>query len=313
MPIGPLFSAILIPMAFKKLYILPFDHRASLARLLGFDAEHLADAEKARMRDAKRVIYEGLLYAIEGGVQKEDAAILVDEEFGAEILKDAAERGIRRIVPTEKSGQEEFAFNYGEGFAEHIEAFRPEFVKALVRYNADADKTMNSRQAERLKALSDYCASHGYAFLLELLAIPTAEQLQSVNNDRLMYDRLLRGTIMVNSIVELRSRGANPAIWKVEGLEDEEMFGRVIEEIKKESAARIVILGRDENRERVIQWITAAARFPEVIGFAVGRTIFEEPIAAWHRGEMAREKASAEIASRFKEFAALFEKNAAAR
>lgn len=265
------------------------------------------------MREAKRAIYGGLLRALARGVRREDAAILVDEEFGAEILKDAATRGIRRIVPTEKSGQEEFAFNYGEEFAAHLEAFAPEFVKALVRYNADGDAAMNRRQAERLATLSEYCASRGYAFLLELLAIPAAAHLQAVRGDRLMYDRLLRGTVMVKSVAELRSRGVNPAIWKVEGLEDEGAFGRVVEEIKKESAARIVILGRDERRERVAQWIASAARFPEVIGFAVGRTIFEEPIAAWRREGTPAEKASEEIASRFIEIVSLFEKTVATR
>ena len=300
-------------MANEKLYILPFDHRASLARLFGFEAGRLGEGEAARMREAKRVIYEGFLRALENGLKKEDVAILVDEEFGADILGEAKAAGIRRIVPTEKSGQAEFDFNYGDDFAAHLERFAPEFVKALVRYNADGDQAINEQQAGRLKILSEYCASRSVRLVLELLATPTEAQLQSVNGDRVMYDRLLRGAVMTRSIVELKSRGVSPEIWKVEGLEDAGMFGRVAEEVRKDSGARIVILGRDESRERVARWIAIAVRFPEVIGFAVGRTIFEEPVAAWHRGEMPRAEASAEIGSRFADFVALFEKNVAVR
>ena len=73
----------------------------------------------------KQVIYDGFKTAIASGVPQQKAAILVDEQFGAAILRDASARGFHTACPAEKSGQEEFDFEYGEDFAAHIEVFAP--------------------------------------------------------------------------------------------------------------------------------------------------------------------------------------------
>jgi myo-inositol catabolism protein IolC len=73
-------------------------------------------------------------------------SILVDEQFGAAILRDAAAEGYATACPAEKSGQEEFDFDYGEDFVEHIEAFHPTFCKVLVRYNPEGDPTRRLAQ-----------------------------------------------------------------------------------------------------------------------------------------------------------------------
>src|SRR5258707_2635362 len=112
--------------------------------------------QTAQIAATKQVIYEGFKTAVGAGVHKEKAAILVDEQFGAAILRDAAAQGYTTACPAEKSGQEEFDFQYGEDFAKHIEAFHPTFCKVLVRYNPEGDRGLNQRQAARLRRLSDY-------------------------------------------------------------------------------------------------------------------------------------------------------------
>ena len=87
------------------------------------------------------------------GVPKHKAAILVDEQFGSAILRDAASNGYTTACPVEKSGQEEFDFEYGEEFAKHVEAFHPTFCKVLVRYNPEGDPALNARQAARLQSV----------------------------------------------------------------------------------------------------------------------------------------------------------------
>jgi 5-dehydro-2-deoxygluconokinase len=116
----------------------------------------LSDAHTAEIAAAKRVIYDGFLAALAAGIPKEKAGILVDEQFGAAILRDAASNRVVTACPAEKSGQEEFDFEYGEDFARHIEAFEPTFCKVLVRYNPQGDRALNERQAARLKRLSDF-------------------------------------------------------------------------------------------------------------------------------------------------------------
>ena len=140
----------------QPLYILPFDHRGSFQKnMFGWDGK-LTPEQTAEIAGAKRVIYDAFRKAIQTGVPKDKAGILVDEQFGAAILRDAAAEGYFTACPAEKSGQDEFDFEYGDRFAEHIEAFDPTFCKVLVRYNPEGDRELNRRQAARLKGLSDY-------------------------------------------------------------------------------------------------------------------------------------------------------------
>src|SRR5262245_36911569 len=145
----------------QPLYILPFDHRGSFqTKLFGWKGT-LTAAQTADIAASKQVIYDGFKAALAAGVPKAKAGILVDEQFGAAILRDAAKQGYSTACPAEKSGQDEFDFEYGDDFAQHIEAFHPSFCKVLVRYNPQGDKALNQRQAKRLKRLSDYLHTHG--------------------------------------------------------------------------------------------------------------------------------------------------------
>ena len=83
-------------------------------------------------------------------------------------------------LSTEKSGSNEFEFEYGSAFAEHIEAFGPTFAKVLVRYNPEDDAALNRRQTARLKQLSDYCRAADQRFMFELLVPATKAQLDRV-------------------------------------------------------------------------------------------------------------------------------------
>src|SRR5271170_6840689 len=154
----------------QPLYILPFDHRGSFeTKMFGWHGD-LTTEQTAEISAAKQVIYDGFKSAVAGGVPKEKAGILVDEQFGAAILHDARAKGFITACPAEKSGQEEFEFDYGADFARHIEAFQPTFCKVLVRYNPEGDPELNRRQLERLRKLSDYLHSRGESqFMFELL------------------------------------------------------------------------------------------------------------------------------------------------
>src|ERR1700741_30258 len=157
------------PVGFDQpLYILPFDHRGSFQeKMFGWKGT-LKLEQTAEIAAAKQVIYDGFKAALAGGVPRQKAGILVDEQFGSAILRDAAQQGYITACPAEKSGQDEFDFEYGADFGKHIEEFRPTFCKVLVRYNPEGDKTLNQRQAGRLKQLADYLHKSGRLFMFEL-------------------------------------------------------------------------------------------------------------------------------------------------
>ena len=143
----------------KPLYILPFDHRGSFQTgMFGWKGS-LSPEQTAQIAAAKQVIYDGFKAAVAAGVAKERAGILVDEQFGAAILQDAAKHGYYTAAPAEKSGQDEFDFEYGDDFARHIETFNLTFCKVLVRYNPEADKDMNARQTRRCGSCPSICTT----------------------------------------------------------------------------------------------------------------------------------------------------------
>ena len=292
------------------LYILPFDHRGSFETgMFGWHGE-LNQEQTAQIADAKQVIYEGFQFAVSAGVPKEEAGLLVDEQFGAAILKDAARIGFQTACPAEKSGQDEFDFEYGDDFVAHIEAFHPTFCKVLVRYNPEGDSVTNQRQASRLRRLSDYLAqTRKSLFMFELLVPATKEQLEQVNNDKKAYDLQIRPRLMVQTIEELQDAGVEPDVWKIEGLDRREDCLSIVQAARRNGRDTVgcIVLGRGENEDKVEQWLTTAASVPGFIGFAVGRTDFWQPLVDWRNGKRTRESASAEIARRYQEFVQLFE------
>ena len=294
----------------RALYILPFDHRGSFqTKMFGWSSP-LSEAQTAEIAAAKRVIYDGFKSALAAGAPKEKAGVLVDEQFGAAVLRDAAAAGVVTACPAEKSGQDEFDFEYGEEFARHIEAFRPTFCKVLVRYNPEGDRALNLRQAARLKRLSDYLASKGASrFMFELLVPAEKAQLDRLQGDKKTYDRELRPGLMVEAIRELQRSGVEPDLWKLEGLDRREDCERIVSTARADGRSRVgcIILGRGEDDRSVRKWLATAAGVPGFIGFAVGRTVFWDPLVDWRAKKATREATVGEIARRYREFVGIFE------
>jgi 5-dehydro-2-deoxygluconokinase len=295
----------------RPLYILPFDHRGSFQdKMFGWKSP-LSEAQTAEIADAKQVIYEGFKSALAAGVPKEKAGILVDERFGAAILRDAASENVVTACPAEKSGQDEFDFENGEDFARHIEVFDPTFCKVLVRYNPQGDRALNKRQATRLKLLSDFLAARNRSrFMFELLVPAESLQLDEFNGDKKLYDLELRPRLMVAAIRELRGAGVDPDLWKIEGLDRSEDCQRIVAAARAGGLDKVscIILGRGEDDRKVREWLGIAANVPGFVGFAVGRTDFWDPLVAWRSKKATREQAVAQIAGRYREFVDLFER-----
>jgi myo-inositol catabolism protein IolC len=294
----------------RALYILPFDHRASFETKLFGWTPPLDAAQTAEIAAAKQVIYEGFKAAVAGGVSRERAGILVDEQFGAAILRDASAAGFTTAMPAEKSGQDEFEFEYGDDFAAHVEAFHPSFCKVLVRYNPEGDQTLNRVQSARLKRLSDYLAGAAASrFMVELLVPAEAAQLDKLKGDKAAYDAEVRPGLMVGAIEQLQAAGVEPDIWKVEGLDRRGDCEKIVSTARAGGRDKVscIVLGRGENDRKVREWLEVAAGVDGFIGFAVGRTDFWDPLVAWRAHKASREQTVAEIARRYREFVDIFE------
>src|SRR5436309_14968135 len=268
----------------KPLYVLPFDHRGSFqTKMFGWKGA-LTDGQTAEIAAAKQVIYDGFQAAIQDGVPEQKAGILVDEQFGSAILRDAAAHHYTTACSVEKSGQEEFDFQYGDEFAKHIEAFRPTFSKVLVRYNPEGDRDLHARQSVRLKRLSDYLHGQRASLLMfELLVAAEKSQLDRLNGDKKAYDLQLRPRLMVQAIEELQDAGVEPDVWKIEGLDRRADCEKVVGAARRGGRDKVgcIILGRGEEDQKVHEWLATASGVPGFIGFAVGRTSFWDALVNW--------------------------------
>lgn len=299
----------------KPLYILPFDHRGSFqTKLFGWTGTLTAE-QTAEIAASKQVIYDAFHVALNSGVPEHKAGILVNEQFGSAILENAKSHGFTTACPAEKSGQEEFDFEYGEDFAKHIEFIQPTFCKVLVRYNPDADRALNRRQEERLKRLSDYLHEVSNSmFMFELLAPPEKKQLERMEGDRKSYDFGLRPELMAETIERLQLAGVEPDIWKIEGLDRRKDCEKLVKVARRGGRDKVgcIIPGRGEDDKKVGEWLATASGVPGFIGFAVGRTSFWNPLVDWRANKITRDDAVNDIARRYREFVQTFEEQARA-
>jgi 5-dehydro-2-deoxygluconokinase len=293
----------------KDLLILAFDHRSSFVeKLFGIKGRPPTAEEKQQIEEAKRMIFSGFKLALERKVPKEIAGLLVDEEYGTSVLKDAKVNGFNFAMPAEKSGQDEFDFEYGEKFTSHIECFDPTFLKVLVRYNPDSEAALNQRQLERLKQLSDYLHKTGRPFLFELIVPATPEQLAKAGGNKAVYDTDLRPKLMCESIKQIQDGGVEPEIWKLEGVDKAEDAKAIVAQTQAGGRkAGVITLGRGESKDKVKEWLSVGAKIPGVIGFAVGRTIFWDPLVEYRAGKVDCQGAVEKIAQNYIEFVELWQ------
>jgi myo-inositol catabolism protein IolC len=296
------------------LYILAFDHRGSFQKKF-FGIEGEPDGEQTAMiADAKHLIYEGMAQAIGAGAKPQVAGVLVDEQFGGSIPEEARANGLKLAMPVERSGQNMFDFQYGLQFGEHIERFAPDFVKVLVRYNPDGDAAGNAEQLAKLKRLSDWLHEHGRKFLFELLVPAEPAQLAAVDGDTERYDAELRPELMRRTIADIQDAGIEVDIWKIEGVdrrEDDEMLVAQARSGSGREGVVCVVLGRGANDAKVDHWLEQAAPVDGFIGFAIGRSIWWEPLKSYVDGKTERSVAAKQIATNYLRFMKVYERAAA--
>jgi 5-dehydro-2-deoxygluconokinase len=293
----------------QKLYILAFDHRGSFQRKF-FGIEGEPDSEQtAIIADAKHLIFEGLLQAISAGADRSVTGVLVDEQFGSTVPRETRERSLKLAMPAERSGQSMFDFQY-EDFAEHIERFDPDFTKVLVRYNPDGDGDANLDQLGKLKRLSDWLRGHEPKFLFELLVPAEDFQLESVGGEVGRYDAELRPELMRRAIAEIQDAGIEVDIWKIEGVDEREDCEMLVAQARSggREGVTCVVLGRGADDAKVDHWLVQAAPVEGFIGFAIGRSIWWDPLKAYVDGKIERSAGARKIAETYLRFVAVYER-----
>ncbi len=294
----------------KKLYILAFDHRGSFQKKF-FGIEGEPDSEQTAMiADAKHLIFEGLQRAVASGADASVTGVLVDEQFGGSVPEEARAQGLKLAMPAERSGQNMFDFQYGDEFGEHIERFDPDFTKVLVRYNPDGEASENAEQLQKLKRLSDWLHSKQRKFLFELLVPAEEAQLQEVDGSTERYDAELRPELMRRTIAEIQDAGIEVDIWKIEGVDERADCEMLVAQARAGGRDGVVcvVLGRGADDAKVDHWLDQAAPVDGFVGFAIGRSIWWNPLKQYVDGKIERSEGARQIAENYLRFVKVYER-----
>jgi 5-dehydro-2-deoxygluconokinase len=293
-----------------RLFILAFDHRGSFQKKwFGLEGDPSPE-DTEKITDAKHLIFEGLLHATEQeGDNPAEVGSLVDEQFGGSVPEEARGRGFKLAMPVEKSGQNEFDFEYGDAFGDHIEEYDPDFSKVLVRYNPDGDAEMNQRQLERLKRLSDWLHEHDRKFLFELLVPAEPDQLESVGGDGDRYDAELRPELMRRAIEAIQDHGIEVDVWKIEGVDERSDCEMLAQQSRRDGRDGVVcvLLGRGADDDKVDHWLKQAAPVDGFVGFAIGRSIWGDPLKQFLSGSLERGAAAEQIGRNYARFVRVYQ------
>jgi myo-inositol catabolism protein IolC len=279
------------------LFILAMDHRDSFGKtLFGVKDDSPDDRQLAAMKSAKQLIFEGLQEAVPR-LPSGRAGVLVDEQYGQGVIDKVAGGGTSVVLamPIEASGHPWFTLAYGDRWQEHVERIKPDYAKVLVRDNPDFDKAHRDRQLDQLALVTEGLAQIGTPLLYELLVPATGDQLAQAGKDADVYDRDIRPGLVVQVIADNQAHGVAPALWKVEGLETVEAARQVADQAQAGGhAADLIVLGRDAPVERLDHWLQVASQVPAYVGFAIGRSIWEDVTGEYEASD--HSQAAADIA-----------------
>ena len=251
----------------NNLYILPFDHRSSMKRIIN-------SKSSAKVKLAKKIIYDAYLQS------KVKGAILVDPEFGLGILRDAKKKGIITCMTLEKSGTKKFIL-FSRDYKKKIEEIDPDFCKILVKYDS-TNQSLNKHNAEKIAKVSSYLKGKKRKLLFEIVILGERN-----------FD------LQVKAIRLFKRFGVNPEVWKLEAV-DKKNQAKKLQLLVRD----YVVLGRGASLNKAINWLKINQKY--AIGFAVGRSIFAKPLTELFNKKISKEVAIKRISNNYKKCVGAF-------
>jgi 5-dehydro-2-deoxygluconokinase len=268
----------------NRVYMLAADHR--------WQWEELCDARglpRERIRDVKRLARDGFLLARErSAAAREFGALLLDEQYASAVVADALKAGLDVGTPAEKAGAVPLAWATDPFPA----ALTGAFVKVLARYRADDDEAVQSEQWRKLEALQAWCRDAGKPLVLEVLVARKQEREEDFETEG-------RPAMLAAFIAEAYRRGVMPEFWKIEGTLAPQGARTIDAAIAAQPSCRQIILGKAADLSTIDRWFAACAASATASGFAIGRSVFWDPSAAFLEGTLTAAAAAAAIADSY--------------
>jgi 5-dehydro-2-deoxygluconokinase len=268
----------------RRVYMLAADHRWQWEEFC--DARSIA---RTRIAEVKRLALDAFLIARDRvATVREFGALLVDRQYASAVIADALAADVSVGTPAEKAG----AFPLAWSTEPFSDALTGAFVKVLVRYRSDDEATIREQQWAKLDALQTWCRDAGKPLVIEVLVSRRHEAEDE-------FEALGRPAMLAGFVDDAYRRGLTPAFWKMEGTLAREGARTVDAAIAANPSCRQIILGKAADLGTIDRWFAAAAACPTAVGFAIGRSVFWEPSAAFLTGTRTAERASADICANF--------------
>jgi myo-inositol catabolism protein IolC len=267
----------------RVLLILAADDRDSLEHGLYGLAAPPTPAQAARISADKLLVYQALLDAAAWLPAQIQPGVLIDEQYGAGVAELASHSAgaVSLCMPLEASGQEWFGFADGDDWQRHAGFFAAGHAKVLVRDNPGLDPVRREQQARRLGQVSAWAAGAGRSLILELLVPATGADKDATGGNMRRYDDELRPGHILQVMEYLQDHGVEPAFWTVEGLgrhDDAVAVAAMAQRAGRQ--ARCLVGGRYASYDALEHWLQVAAPIPGWAGFAIGRSIWWDPLRA---------------------------------
>jgi len=278
------------------LYMAAFDHRGSLRRALRRIG---ADLGPARRSELKLTIWRGLKTALPRVVERASVAILIDR--GNEpVARDAEAAGVPVALALEESGSDTLRGDTAPFLLRgELRSLRRGFGKALMRWHPHDPAGRKRQQLAVLRELSDITSDSGAELLLELLIHPRPPQGTGASSAHQWEDSVLPG-LQQAAVAEVLDSGISPALWKLEGHSNARAAARMDTLVgSARPDASILILGGGTDIGGLQQAFSCRAGNERFRGFAVGRSIWQEPILALCSREITQTEAQDKIGDNF--------------
>ena len=263
-----------------ELEILAFDHRSQfeeLAQRFGRNDSHIR-AAKSLIGHAWRSVAKG----------SKCVGAIIDGQYGGDLLEQLTGGGRWLARPIEQAGVTPLEFVGGPNVGLTLKRWPQEHVvKCLVRYDLECGPQLRAAQDARLWELFRACRELARELLLEVL--PTS----GCDPARFEIAAVVR---------HLYDLGIFPDWWKIECPPRDAEWQNLSDVISDYDAKcrGVVLLGKGVPLEELRPSFSVARRHKVCKGFAVGRSIFQDPIEAWFKGTRSDEECTQCIEGNFR-------------
>jgi len=264
-----------------EVFAFAFDHRNQF-----FELAQEAGVDESRLPVLKKLLVRAVAETEHARSLSGSIGMLCDDRYGQDALDAATGRGWWIGRPVELPASNPLQFDRGRSIGTHLVSWPHEHIaKCLVKYHPDDNIDNRLEQEAQVRALYDAVQASGHELLLEI--IPPKELPRA-------------GDTVLRSLKRFYNLGIYPEWWKLEpmGADQWQAIDALIAE-RDRYCRGVVVLGLGATIDVLRSGFRDARASTSCRGFAVGRTIFEEPSRRWLAGTIDDETLVRDVRAQF--------------